>query len=192
MKILIDNGHGSNTPGKCSPDRRLLEWEFNRDVASRLLALLKGKGMDALRIVTEDHDVPLATRSRVVNSYARQGPCLLVSIHADAAGCDSKWHTARGLSAHVDPAASRKARDLARWVVDMGRKAGLAGNRAVPTCGYWTAAKPRLHILHRTSCPAVLVECGFMDNKEDCAMLLSEQWRDKMAKAIAEAVEKCV
>ena len=26
MKILIDNGHGSNTPGKCSPDRRYRGW----------------------------------------------------------------------------------------------------------------------------------------------------------------------
>lgn len=30
MKILIDNGHGSNTPGKCSPDGRLREYSYVR------------------------------------------------------------------------------------------------------------------------------------------------------------------
>lgn len=33
MKILLDPGHGSNTPGKRSPDGRFLEYRFNRDIA---------------------------------------------------------------------------------------------------------------------------------------------------------------
>ena len=36
MKILIDNGHGSNTPGKCSPDRRYHEWSYTRQIAAAL------------------------------------------------------------------------------------------------------------------------------------------------------------
>jgi len=35
MKILIDNGHGSNTPGKCSPDGRLREYSYTREIAGR-------------------------------------------------------------------------------------------------------------------------------------------------------------
>lgn len=30
MKVLIDNGHGENTPGKRSPDGRLREWAYSR------------------------------------------------------------------------------------------------------------------------------------------------------------------
>ena len=30
MKILIDNGHGEDTPGKQSPDGRLAEWAYRR------------------------------------------------------------------------------------------------------------------------------------------------------------------
>ena len=33
MKILIDNGHGQETAGKRSPDGRLLEWSYNREIA---------------------------------------------------------------------------------------------------------------------------------------------------------------
>ena len=32
MKVLIDNGHGSNTPGKCSPDGRLKEYAYTREI----------------------------------------------------------------------------------------------------------------------------------------------------------------
>ena len=37
MKILIDNGHGENTPGKCSPDGRLKEWAYTREIADRVM-----------------------------------------------------------------------------------------------------------------------------------------------------------
>ena len=38
MKVLIDNGHGSNTPGKCSPDGQLREYAYTREIAERLVA----------------------------------------------------------------------------------------------------------------------------------------------------------
>lgn len=41
MKILIDNGHGNDTPGKRSPDGRLLEWAYTREIADRVAARLQ-------------------------------------------------------------------------------------------------------------------------------------------------------
>ena len=41
MKILIDNGHGEDTKGKCSPDGRLKEYAYTREIASRIVAALK-------------------------------------------------------------------------------------------------------------------------------------------------------
>ena len=51
MKILIDNGHGENTPGKCSPDGRLKEWAYTREIADRVVAGLRHRGEEAERIV---------------------------------------------------------------------------------------------------------------------------------------------
>lgn len=51
MKILIDNGHGKETPGKCSPDGRLKEYVYTREIADRVVAGLQDKGMDTMRIV---------------------------------------------------------------------------------------------------------------------------------------------
>ena len=50
MKILIDNGHGENTPGKCSPDGRLKEWAYTREIADRVVAGLRHRGEEAEQI----------------------------------------------------------------------------------------------------------------------------------------------
>ena len=67
MKILIDNGHGSNTAGKRSPDGRLLEYAYTREIAERLVYELRKRGLDAERIVREEIDVPLAELCKRVN-----------------------------------------------------------------------------------------------------------------------------
>ena len=80
MKVLLDNGHGENTPGKRSPDGRLREWPA--------IFGLRKKGVDAERIVKEDTDVPLSERCRRANDiYKETGKkAILISIHCNAAG----------------------------------------------------------------------------------------------------------
>ena len=38
MLILLDPGHGHNTPGKRSPDGKFLEYAYNREIATRIVA----------------------------------------------------------------------------------------------------------------------------------------------------------
>ena len=52
MKILIDNGHGINTPGKCSPDGKFREYKYAREIAIEVVKRLKAEGYDAERIVS--------------------------------------------------------------------------------------------------------------------------------------------
>ena len=47
MKILLDPGHGLNTPGKRSPDGTLLEAAYNREIAQLTLSQLQANGHDA-------------------------------------------------------------------------------------------------------------------------------------------------
>ena len=85
MKILIDNGHGSNTPGKCSPDGRLREYSYTREIAGRVVFELRKLGIDAELVVKEEIDVPLSERCRRVNEY-KTSEAILISIHCNAAG----------------------------------------------------------------------------------------------------------
>ena len=84
VKILLDNGHGYDTPGKRSPiwpdGSQLFEWEFNRDIVSRIEILLKKAGISCVRLVPEKEDISLSERSKRANTIAKQSDCLSLSM----------------------------------------------------------------------------------------------------------------
>ena len=174
MKVLVDNGHGVDTLGKRSPDGKLREYEWAREIATRVVNALKLRGYDAERLVTERTDVNLGDRCRRVNVECKANGAsnvLLVSIHVNAAGIGG-WKSARGWSGWVYTEGSSRSKKLAQLLYAEAAKRGLQGNRAVPACKYWTA---NFYILRNTNCPAVLTENLFMDNQQDAAYLLSEE-----------------
>lgn len=188
MIILIDNGHGYNTPGKCSPDGKFKEWKKNRELARDIVMELKDDGYDARLIVTEENDISLAERVQRVNYICRKegtSNVILVSIHSNAAGADGKWHSARGFSAHVSLNASDKSKRLAKFLWQRAIEYGLKGNRCVPQEMF---IAQNLYILRHTVCPAVLTENLFYDNQEDLEMLQSQQGHDKIVLAHLRAI----
>ena len=65
MKILIDNGHGVNTPGKCSPDGVFREYKYTREIAAAVVQHLQYRGFDAALVTPEEYDVSLRARPSV-------------------------------------------------------------------------------------------------------------------------------
>ena len=179
MIILIDNGHGINTPGKCSPDGRFKEYAWAREIAKMLYNRLKDSYTTKL-ITPEEVDISLATRVKRVNDACLEHGAknvLLISIHTDAAGADGKWHNARGFSARVGTNASSRSKKLASCLWNRAIEMGLKGNRCVPNEKY---IAQNLYILKNTHCPAVLTENLFQDNKEDVDFLLSAEGKKKI------------
>ena len=173
MKVLIDNGHGSNTPGKRSPDGRLREYAYTREIASRLEMELRKNGIDAERIVKEEIDVPLAERCCRVNEY-KASEAILVSIHCNAAGNGSDWMSARGWEAwtsvgktKADKLATCLYEDAEHCLPGMKIRKDMTDGDPDKESGFY--------ILKHTKCPAVLTENLFQDNREDVEFLLSEE-----------------
>mgnify|MGYP000595784279 FL=1 len=173
MKVLIDNGHGSNTPGKRSPDGRLREYAYTREIASRLEMELRKNGIDAERIVKEEIDVPLAERCRRANEY-KASEAILVSIHCNAAGNGSDWMSARGWEAwtsvgktKADKLATCLYEDAEHCLPGMKMRKDMTDGDPDKESGFY--------ILKHTKCPAVLTENLFQDNREDVEFLLSEE-----------------
>lgn len=173
MKILIDNGHGVDTKGKCSPDGSLREYAYAREIAERIVSELKERGFDAERIVTEETDVPLAVRCQRVNTVCEKfgsKNVILVSVHCNAAG-SGQWMNARGWEAWTS-VGETKADELATCLYREAEKAGFKIRKDM------TDGDPdkeaHFYILKHTKCPAVLTENLFQDNREDVAYLLSE------------------
>ncbi len=187
MIVLIDNGHGVNTKGKRSPDGRLLEYKYCREIAEAVCKELTARGYQAKRIVTEAEDISLPLRCKRVNAVCDAfgaGNVLLVSIHCNAAGSGG-WKTASGWSGWVYAKGSERSRRLAQALYAEAERRGLKGNRAVPSCKYWTA---NFYILKHTDCPAVLTENLFQDNKEEVDYLLSDEGRKAIVGLHAEGI----
>lgn len=188
--VLIDNGHGNNTPGKCSPDKRLMEWKYTREIAEQVEKQLKLDGVDVQRIVKEDWDVSLGERCRRVNAVcSKYGSknVVLVSIHVNASGTDNKWHDANGFSVWVSKKGSTNSKRLGKLFCEQGEKLDIMGNRWIPGEKYWQAS---YKVITETNCPAVLTENLFQDNKQDVDFLLSDDGRKTITNLHVEVIEK--
>ena len=182
MKILLDNGHGIDTPGKRSPDGVLREYAWNRIIASRIITALTDLGHDAALLVPEQEDIPLPERCRRVNERCRllgRDNVILISIHANAAGRGDRWYDATGWCAYT-PRGDTRADALATCLYEAARF-HLPGQRLRTD---YTDGDPDqeadFYLLRHSLPPAVLVENFFMDAKPDCDFLLSADGQQRI------------
>ena len=176
MKILIDNGHGLNTPGKRSPDGTFREAIYNREIARKIVLNLVDRGYDAELLVPEDDDISLAERVRRVNAacflFGKQN-VILVSIHVNAAGDSSKWLNATGWSCYTCKGQTESDR-LANCLYTAAEQ--ILKNQVIRT-DYSRDGDPdweeNFYILRHSLCPAVLTENFFMDSRSDLGYLQS-------------------
>lgn len=173
MKIILDNGHGRETAGKCSPDGRLLEYAYTRELVRLIAAELESRGLDVSRLVPEQEDIPLKERvSRANKLYQEAGKqAILISVHVNAAGQGGEWLSAKGWEAWTS-IGNTKADDLASCLYEAAGAAGFK-LRKDETDGD-PDEEGHLYILKHTLCPAVLTENLFQDNREEVDFLLSD------------------
>ena len=194
MKILLDPGHGLNTPGKRSPDGTFLEAAYNREIAKYILAELQAKGYDAQLLVPETEDIPLKERVRRANAICTalgKTNIILISIHVNAAGDGTQWMNATGWSCYTCKGKTQSD-TLANCLYEAAIK-NFPGKRIRTD---YTDNDPdweeNFYILRHTHCPAVLIENFFMDNKQDLAYLLSQEGRRAIVETIIDGIERCV
>lgn len=195
MIVLIDNGHGEDTLGKCSPDKRLREYKKAREIAKEIVEALRSLCIDARLLVPEENDISLGERCRRANAicdkYGKSN-VLLISIHCNAAGADGKWKSAGGWSVYTSPGPTKAdalateiwnaANELLKDYIEefpLKQKQGEYDSRQKPMRADWSDGDPdyeaRFYILVHSKCPAVLTESLFQDNKADCEFLMSPQ-----------------
>lgn len=190
--ILLDPGHGSDTPGKRSPDGHFREYAYNRYLAIEIRNRLTALGLDARILVPEQNDIPLKERCRRANAVCKEkgsDNVLLISIHINASGNGSRWMTARGWSAFTTKG-NTKADTLATCLYAEAEK--YLPNHKIRKDQ--TDGDPDLeenyYILRHTLCPAVLTENLFMDNPEDLAFLESDTGSQAIIKLHIEGIRQ--
>ncbi|EIJ79102.1 N-acetylmuramoyl-L-alanine amidase [Bacillus methanolicus PB1] len=174
FKISLSAGHAKTTPGKQTPDGTIKEWEFNSAVVKYLMAgLANYENVAFLRLddPTGQRDIPLQERSDRANAW---GANVHIDIHANANG--STWNDARGIETFVYLTRPKEAVALAEKVQANLIKATGLQNRGVKAGDF--------HMLRETKMTAILVEAGFMTNREEAKLLKSDNYRRIVAGAI--------
>lgn len=169
--VVIDAGHGGKDRGGI-PGQRISEKALTLDVARRLRADLREAGLHT--VMTRTHDAFVSLQDRVAIANAQRN-AVLVSIHFNAAtrGGASGIETYYFKSAAAPLAMTIQTRLL--------KSVSNEDNRGV---------KPqRYYVLRKTQIPAVLVECGFLTNGSEGARCLQPAHRQRLADAIASAIE---
>ena len=177
MLILLDPAHGHNTLGKRSPDGTLLEYAYTRDLARQVVKILKSRGYDSELLVPEDDDIPLSERVRRTNAHCQalgKSNVLLISLHINAAGDGTRWHTATGWSCYTCKGQTESDR-LADCLYKAAEQ--ILKNQVIRT-DYARDGDPdweeNFYILSKSHCGAVLTENFFMDNHSDLDFILSQ------------------
>ena len=119
---------------------------------------------------TTDEFIALSERSAKANRYRN---AIFVSVHFN-----SSWKTsALGIETYYRSSNSKKFADLVH--------AELIGNVGATDRGVKTA---NFSVLRRTKHPAILVEGGFVSNKDDRSAMMDPQYRQVVADSIARGI----
>ena len=185
FKITLTAGHyryqaGRRCLKKYDPNETR-EWILNARVCDKVAKLLESyEGYSLIRTddVTGEKEISLADRVKKANNF---GADIYISIHHNAGIYGGKGG---GVTAYVYNKTKKQASlDWQKALYDnIIKHTGLKGNRATPL------AKANFQELRETTMPAVLLECGFMDSQTDIPIIITEDFTNKVAKAIVEVI----
>ncbi|GJM34030.1 MAG: hypothetical protein DHS20C18_30310 [Saprospiraceae bacterium] len=188
----LDNGHGSLTSGKRSPKfddgvTQFMEYEFNRDIVSRVAKQLDKKGVKYFNVVPEiEIDNFLQGRVDRANNKSSDLPKIYLSIHSNAAPARSSNDWAADSISGIETwfyHGSKKGQKLASiFQKHLLEKTGLK-NRHLKS-----RPESQFYVLRKTKMVSVLTENGFYNNKSECEKLINPEFRQKVADAHVAAI----
>lgn len=204
--VILDPGHGPDTPGKrwvstgeasggengadASIEPSFYEWKWNREYSKVLMGELMLRGYRVfLTVEGNEPDKALSKRVEFANNlkeYNRNMHCLYISLHVDAAE-SAKAH---GLSVWTTKGFTNSD-VLADYILDAcsGASTGIAVRKSSPK-QYEKDYEANFYVIKNAAMPAVLIEHGFMTNKEDRALLRQESTKTMLADATADGVDE--
>jgi N-acetylmuramoyl-L-alanine amidase len=188
--IVVDPGHGGSDRGTRGTSG--VEKTLTLDTAKRLVRHLEAGGLRVALTRTGDATMPLPERVEVAT---RKEADLFVSVHFNSGG------SADGIETYCLPPAggastanpSREGNQRAPgnsfdeqdiWLAHCVQKSLLRATSGSDR----GVRRARFYVLRYATCPAILVECGFLSNRAEEQRILKPDYREQLAKAIAEGI----
>jgi N-acetylmuramoyl-L-alanine amidase len=183
--VLIDAGHGGHDGGAVA--NGLIEKNLTLEIATLLRDELIAKG---LRVqMTREKDMFLPLESRAAQT-ARTGAAVFISVHINT---DGKGSDADGIETYFAgrPSLATARRQVS--TISRGNEEALARLVQRHVCETTGAnnrgIKQRDYVvIEEASCPALLVECGFLTNRQEAQRLKEAAHQQKIAQGIAAGV----
>lgn len=168
-KVVIDAGHGGTDVGATGGG--IYEKNITLDVSKRVESILKQRGYQVLMTRPDDKFVSLQDRVTISENYS---PNIFVSIHVNS----SVRPEITGVETHYY---HQYSMSLAQTV-----HSAFASEVQSPNRGLF---KSKFYVINHTTCPAILVEIGFISNANERAQLVSEKRKQATAKSIADGID---
>jgi len=179
--VIIDAGHGGEDCGAIGVDGTL-EKDINLNISLKLAQLLNSANIPT--VLTRNEDTMLydknsdyegkkkrldfQKRLEIINSYEN---AILISIHMNSFP-QEKYD---GLQVYFS-SNSEESRIIADEIQSLTRELLQNENQRKTK-----PAGSSIYLLHKSKCPAVLIECGFLSNREECALLSTDEYQTKLA-----------
>lgn len=180
--IVIDPGHGGKDPGGIGA-KGLTEKEVNLDISLRLKALLEEMGFKTLMTRTEDCFVDLYHRAEIANQANAD---LFVSVHINAHPSSSMY----GVETLYYP--SNRDEDDNRDNFTFARIMQEEMVDYLQTADRGLDPREKLVVIRETKMPAVIAELGFLTNKNEEALFMTDEYRQKCAQALSNGIKRYV
>ncbi len=181
--IIIDAGHGGEDPGAIGSGD-VYEKDLNLEIALCIGALLTERGYTVILTRTEDKMLyspeenikgfrklsDLKNRVRYTEEYPNS---ILVSVHMNSFG-DARYS---GLQVYFTEG-NDESRRLAQSIQStVHNELQTENNRTVKS-------GKNIYLLEKSASTSVLIECGFLSNKEECEKLSRKEYQKQLSFSI--------
>lgn len=181
--LLIDPGHGGEDGGATGVDG-VSEKTLNLSIATNVHDILSLCGVTVK--MTRDEDVSIhdegcsGIRQIKVSDMNNRlklydAAAATVSIHQNHFSV-AKYHGAQVFYSAAHPQSNRLATSVRERIVSLVQQENTRELKK---------ATDSIFLLHRTTKPAILVECGFLSNPQECEKLQELSYQQQIAFAIA-------
>lgn len=188
--VVIDAGHGGVDGGSVGIDGTV-EKEINLRIALKLRDILELYGFETVMIRDEDKSIhnddaetirdmkisDLHNRLNIINSTEN---CISISIHQNYFE-QSKYSGTQVFYSSNNENSQVLAQIIQQTVVDSLQN---DNTRQIKS------ADKTLYLLHNSEKPSVMIECGFLSNPNELALLKTEDYQKQMAMSIANGILK--
>ncbi|MFT3674640.1 MAG: N-acetylmuramoyl-L-alanine amidase [Chitinophagaceae bacterium] len=188
LTVVIDAGHGGTDHGSFSPDKKFSEAQLSLAIAQKV-EQLAGEYNIKVVMTRSDERFPNnadskddGNRQRLLISQAHN-PDAFVAIHLNTSSGSVFQQKNAGAEAYI---ASRRT-DKSGQLLAASLLESIASVHTVSAAVKMRTGSP-IYVLDENTVPAVLLECGYMNNKADLTFCSGEETQEKLARQILQGL----